>query len=125
MAVNTDHVANAFTATSGGVAVTGLRESRVAMAANEINLAQGNYFTKTITGATTFTVSNAPASGTAQSFILDLTDGGSAVITWWSGVKHPGGTPLPLTTTGRDVLGFFTHDGGANWTMVVLARDVK
>lgn len=105
--------------------LTGLRETRTAMGANAIDLATGNFFTKTISGATTFTVSNVPASGTAASFILDLTNGGSGTITWWSGVKWAGGTAPTLTASGRDVLGFYTHDGGTTWTGLVLAKDAK
>lgn len=105
--------------------LTGLRETKVAMAANNIDLSTANYFTKTISGATTLTVSNVPASGTSASFILDLTNGGSATITWWSGVKWAGGTAPTLTASGRDTLGFFTHDGGTTWTGLVLGKDVK
>ena len=102
-----------------------LNQTKVAVAASNIDLATGNYFSKTISGNTTFTVSNTPSTGTAASFILDLTNGGSATITWWSGVKWAGGTAPTLTSAGRDVLGFFTHDGGTTWTGLVLGKDVK
>lgn len=105
--------------------ITGLREVKVTMAANAIDLAAGNLFTKTISGATSLTVSNVPANGTLASFILDLTNGGSATVTWWSGVKWAGGTAPTLTAAGRDVLGFYTHDGGTTWTGLLLAKDVK
>lgn len=104
---------------------TGLRETRTAMGANAIDLATGNFFSKTISGATTFTVSNVPAAGTAATFILDLTNGGSAAITWFAGVKWAGGTAPTLTASGRDVLGFFTHNGGTVWTGLVMGKDVK
>ena len=110
----------------GGVTrSTQVLETRVAMAANNIDLSAGGYFTKTISAATTLTVSNVPSSGTGVSFILDLTNGGSSAITWWSGVKWAGGTSPTLTASGRDVLGFFTHDGGVTWTGLVLGKDVK
>lgn len=105
--------------------IVGTREVRIAMPASDINLASGNYFTRTISGATTLTVSNIPTSGTATSLILDLTNGGSAAITWWSGVKWAGGTAPTLTAAGRDVLGFFTHDNGTTWTGLLLGKDVK
>lgn len=105
--------------------LTGLREVGVAMAANNIDVATGNLFTKTISGATSLTVSNVPASGTLASFILDLTNGGSATITWWSGVKWAGGTAPTLTAAGRDVLGFYTHDGGTTWTGLLMSKDAK
>ena len=104
--------------------ITGTKEVKVAMPANDINLTTGNYFTKTISGATTLTVSNTPSAGTTGSFILDLTNGGSATITWWT-VKWVGGTAPTLTTAGRDTLGFFTHDGGTTWTGLVLGKDIK
>lgn len=105
--------------------ITGLRETRVAVAASAIDLATGNYFSKTISTTTTFTVSNTPTTGTAASFILDLTNGGAATVNWWAGMKWAGGTAPTLTTSGRDVLGFFTHDGGTTWTGLVLGKDVK
>lgn len=113
------------TLTGKTVTTVALYETRVAIAASDINLASGNYFTRTVSGATTFTVSNTPATGTAASFILDLTNGGSATITWWSGMKWASGTAPTLTASGRDVLGFFTHDGGTTWTGLVLGKDVK
>lgn len=126
LAVNVGGGDRAIFGISGGLDVaTGLREARIAMGANDVDVRSGNYFTKTISGATTLTVSNVPASGTAASFILDLTNGGSATITWWSGMKWAGGAAPTLTSAGRDVLGFFTHDGGTTWTGLVLGKDVK
>lgn len=104
---------------------TGLKEVQTAIAASAIDLSAGNYFTKTISGNTTFTVSNVASSGTVNSFILDLTNGGSATVTWFSGVKWAGGTAPTLTSSGRDVLGFFTQDGGTIWNAFVLGKDVK
>lgn len=103
----------------------GLRETKVALAANDIALDTGNYFTKTISTATTFTVSGVPVSGLVSSFILDLTNGGSATITWWSGVKWTLGVAPSLTASGRDILGFFTHDGGITWNGLVLSKDIR
>ena len=105
--------------------ITGLKEVRVNLAANDIDVNAGNYFTKTISTTTTFTVSNVPAAGTTTTFILDLTNGGSSVVTWWSGVKWQGGTAPTLTSSGRDILGFFTHDAGVTWGALLLAKDIK
>lgn len=105
--------------------LTGIKEIQIALAANNIDLSTGNYFTKTITTATTFTVSNVPASDTAISFILDLTNGGAGAITWWSGVKWVGGTAPTLTASGRDSLAFYTYDGGTTWTGLVLGKDIR
>lgn len=113
---------------SGGTmtgAITALKETSVAMPANDIDLSLGNLFTKTITGATTLTVSNIPTSGTVGYFILQLTNGGSGAITWFSGVKWAGGTPPTLTASGKDILSFYTIDEGTTWNIVSIQKDVK
>jgi hypothetical protein len=104
---------------------TGLKETRVAIPASNIDLAAGNYFTRTISGATTLTVSNIASSGSVSAFVLELTDGGSDTVTFFSGVQWVGGTAPTLTASGRDVLAFFTHDAGTTWTGLVLGLDVK
>ena len=113
---------------SGGImtgAITAIRETKVTMTNNVINLSLGNLFTKTISGATTFTLSNVLTTGNANSFILELTNAGSAVITWFGGVKWAGGTAPTLTTAGVDVLGFYSHDGGVTWRGSVISKDSK
>jgi hypothetical protein len=117
----TGNLAFAGIATPGGT----IQEKKVAIAASAIDLNAGNYFSKTISGVTTFTVSNVPSAGTAVSFVLDLTNGGSATVNWWTGVKWGSGSAPTLTAAGRDVLGFFTHDGGTTWSGFVLGKDVK
>lgn len=113
------------TQTLSGKTITGLRETRVAIAASNIDLSLGNYFTRTISGTTTLTVSNTASAGTVSAFVLDLTNGGSATVNWFSGVKWAGGTAPTLTSAGRDVLGFFTHDGGTTWSGFLIGKDVK
>jgi hypothetical protein len=108
------------TMTNKTLTTVSLRETKVVVAAANLDLATANCFTKTITAITTFTVSNVPTTGNVGSLILDLTNGGAFAVTWWSGVKWAGGTAPTLTTSGRDVLGFFTHDGGTTWNGVVL-----
>lgn len=114
--------ANTFSQTQTfGAAVT---EKAVAMAANAIQCNLGSVFSKTISGATTLTVSGAAAAGSVSSFILNLTNAGS-LVTWWAGIKWPGGTVPTLTAAGRDVLGFFTIDGGITWSGLVMGKDLK
>jgi hypothetical protein len=104
--------------------------ARVIMAANAIDLSLGGLFAKTITAATTLTVSNIPTTGTVASFILELTNGSAFTTTWWKGslnenIKWAGGTAPTLTISGTDILGFYTHDGGTTWRGLVLAKDSK
>lgn len=117
-------VGTSDTQTLSAKTITGLKETKVAVSASDIDLATGNYFTKTISGSTTFTVSNVPASGTVGAFILELTNPGTAV-TWWSGVKWVGGTQPTWTGTGVDVLAFYTHDGGTTWRAFAVGKDTK
>jgi hypothetical protein len=85
----------------------------VAVAALDINCSTGNYFTKTINGNSTFTVSNIPASR-AYSFTLELTHT-SGTVTWFANVEWPGGTAPTLTTGKTHLFVFVTDDGGARW----------
>ena len=103
----------------------GILEAKTTISASNLDLGTGNYFSKTISASTTFTVSNVPSSGTAFSLILDLTNGGGYPITWWSGVVWAGGSAPVLTPVGRDTLGFFTYDGGSTWTGLVLGKNVS
>jgi 6-phosphogluconolactonase (cycloisomerase 2 family) len=54
-------------------------QSSTAVAASDVDMSLGSYFTKTLSANTTFTFSNPPASGTAGSFALEVT-GGNAVV---------------------------------------------
>ena len=83
--------------------------------ATTIDLLNGNYFSATVAGITTWTFSNPLASPNACGFVIELTNAGSAAITWPATVRWPGGTAPTLTTTGVDVLVFITDDGGTNW----------
>lgn len=94
------------------------------VSASAVDCAVGSYFIKTASGALTWTVTNVPASG-AFSFLLELTNGGTGTQTWFSGIKWPGGTAPTLTTSGVDVLGFITDDGGTTWRGVQLMKDSK
>lgn len=106
--------------TSNGSIITNV----VTVAASAIDCNTGTYFTKTATGALTWTVTNVPASG-AYSFILELTNGGTGTQTWMTGTKWPGGTAPTLVASGVDVLGFITDDGGTTWRGVHIMADSK
>lgn len=48
-------------------------QSGSALAASDVDVSSGSYFTKTLTANTTLTFSNPPPSGTASSFALEIT----------------------------------------------------
>ncbi|MDP3988803.1 MAG: hypothetical protein Q8P93_01050 [bacterium] len=81
----------------------------------DIDFEDGNVVTATISGATTFTFSNPPASGTAGSFTLILTNGGSGTITWPDAVRWENGTSPTLAASEVDILTFLTVDAGTAW----------
>ena len=117
------NVANTFTEVQTfGKAI---HEKTASVSSSDIDVALASVYTKTVTGNMNFTVSNVPASGTVASFMLELTNGGAFTVGFWGGVKWPGGTVPTLTAAGKDVLGFYTIDGGVTWTGLVLGKDVK
>jgi len=90
-------------------------ETKVAMAAHNVDLTLGNVQTYTLSGGQTVTFSNPPASGTAGSFTLIVTNGGSAALTWPTSVDWPAATAPALTASGVDLIFFTTIDGGTIW----------
>mgnify|MGYP003149247821 CR=1 FL=1 len=81
-----------------------------------IDLSAGNVVTATVsTGAQTFTFTNPSTSGKSCSFTLILTNGGSQTVNWPGSVDWAGGSAPTLTSSGIDVLTFFTVDGGTIW----------
>ena len=88
-------------------------QTSIAVAELDIDCSLGNYFTKTIDGSVTFTVSNIPASRT-YTFAMHIYHT-SGSITWFSGVRWPKNTAPTLTTSRQHTFIFTTHDGGTNW----------
>lgn len=89
------------------------KQGIVAVPALDIDCSAGNYFTKTINGASTFTFSNAPSSR-AYSFTLELTVT-SGAATWPAAVQWPSGTAPTLSTGKTSLLMFVTDDAGTRW----------
>ena len=100
---------------SGGTKITGSQTSNIsAMGANAVDCSAGNYFTKTITGATTFTFTNVP-TGVAYTFTMEVTLNGSNAITWPASVKWPADTAPSITDGKTQLFVFITDDGGTRW----------
>lgn len=105
-------------------AITAIREMYSPVTAMDIDTSLGNVFSKTVTGLTTFTFSKVLPAPAVTSFIIEITNGGTNV-TWPVGVRWAGGTKPILTTTGTDLLGFYSYDGGRYWRGIVLSKDSK
>ena len=105
----------AATHQNAGTKVTGPYSANItAMGANDVDCSAGNYFTKTITGATTFTFSNAPTS-VVYSFTMEVTLNGSNAITWPASVKGPLDTAPTISDAKTQLFTFITDDGGTRW----------
>jgi len=100
-------------------------ETKVAMAAHAVDLSLGNVQTYTLSGNQTLTFTNPPASGSAGSFTLIVTNGASATLTWPTSVDWAGGTAPTLTASGIDILTFTTIDGGTIWYGFLAGADMK
>ena len=110
---------------NAGLSVDGPYKQAVeTVGSTTINLSTGNYFTKTISGNTTFSFSNPPSSGTVGSFTLELTHS-SGTVTWPSSVKFPADTAPTLTTGKTHLFIFVTDDGGTRYRGAALADYVN
>ena len=97
-----------------GVSLTGpYKENITAMGALEVDCSTGNYFTKTISGNSTFTFANVPTN-CAYAFTLELTHS-SGTVTWPASVKFPADTAPTLTTGKTHLFMFITDDGGTRF----------
>lgn len=76
-------------------------------------------------GATTWSFTGSASSGTVSSFILELTNGGSQTQNWPLSVKWDAGVAPTLTSSGLDILAFYTRDAGTTWRGFLAAADSK
>lgn len=85
----------------------------ITIPAVNIDCSLSNYFVKSISGVTTFTVSNVPTNR-VYSLTLELT-ATSGSVTWFSGVVWPGNTAPGISTGKTHLFMFVTDDGGTRW----------
>lgn len=80
---------------------------------------EGNNFTLTTSGNTTFTFDYSGVNLTTNdsyAFTLRVTAGGTHTLSWPASVDWPGGTAPNAPASGEtDVFVFYTVDGGTNW----------
>jgi len=101
--------------TAQAVKITGgIAQVVTAAGALELDLNTSNYFTKTISGNSTFTFANPAASGQVTAFTLELTHS-SGTVTWPSSVKWNADTAPTLTTGKTHLFMFVTDDGGSRY----------
>jgi len=93
--------------------------------ATTLDLSTANFFNLTLTGNTTFSFTNPPASRMMSFTIAAKQDAtGGRTITWPATAKYAGGVVPPATTTANaiDIWSAMTYDGG---TTYVVSLSVK
>ena len=99
---------------TGTLALTGAyNQAPVAVSALNIDCTLGNYFTKTISGNSTFTFSGTTSSR-VFSFTLEVINV-SGAITWPAAVKWPNNTAPTLSTGTTHLFLFVTDNNGSTW----------
>ena len=93
-----------------GVATDTIYQYSTVALTQTLDLSTGTTFSFTPSGATTVSFTNAPASGKAIGFSVEINGDGSA-ITWPTSVKWHEGV-APTATASKEVYAFVTTDGG-------------
>jgi hypothetical protein len=76
-------------------------------------------------GTATVTISNAPNSPIGFGFTLVTVNAGAYAITWPASVDWVGGSAPILTSSGTDVLVFYTYDGGTTYYGFVTGKNLS
>ena len=113
------------------IASKNILEKIVALGESNVILPKlGGLFTKTITGNTALTIDAMNGmthvdDGQAASFILEVTNGGSFVVTWDNGIRWDNSMPPILTAIGVTSLGFYSIDKGLTWRGVLISSKIS
>lgn len=84
--------------------------------AKTIDLEAANYHSHTLSGATTYTVSNPAASGAACSFTLKVIQPATLyAITWFADITWAAGAAPTMALSKKYLMVFTTDDGGTSW----------
>jgi hypothetical protein len=110
---------------SGNVASTTYRETYNDLGtggSTTLDFSTANNFRRQFNSTATITFSNAPA-GRAFGFTFVMVNAGAYSITW-PAVKWVGGASPILTSSGIDVLVFYTYDGGSTYYGFVTGKNL-
>lgn len=94
------------------------KQAVIAISGTQIDCSAGNYFTKTITSATTFGFSNVP-NYCVYSLTLEVTHNGGSVA-WPSAVKFSSAGAPSLSANKTTLFFLVTDDGGNRWRAAAL-----
>lgn len=88
---------------------------------NNVDLSRCNYVKFTIGGATTLSFTNPPSNSLAVSYIFEITNGGSAAVTWPGSISWVAGSAPTLKSSGVNLVGLITTDNGTSYLGVLVA----
>jgi hypothetical protein len=88
-----------------------------------LDLSTANNFRRQFNSSATITFSNPPTSN-AFGFTFVTINAGTYAITWPATIDWVGGTPPILTSSGTDVLTFFTFDGGTTYYGFLVGKNL-
>lgn len=97
-----------------GITGDNVYQYSTALLTQTLDLSTGGTFSFTPSGATTVSLTNPPASGTAVGFTLEVNNTGGYALTWPSSVKWHLGT-APTATASKELYTFVTTDGGTTY----------
>lgn len=100
-----------------------LRANAVTLSGTTVDMdcAAAGYFTITLTGGTTFTVSNVPATGTGVTIYLKIIGASTYTSAYPASFLWAGGTaPTTVGAGETDFMSFTTIDGGTTWLCTLL-----
>jgi hypothetical protein len=89
-----------------------------------LDLSTANNFRRQFNGTSTITFNNPPASN-AFGFTFVVVNAGAYSITWPLNVDWAGGSAPILTSSGVDVLVFYTFDGGTTYLGFVAGKNLN
>jgi hypothetical protein len=113
---------------TGNVASTTYRETFNDLATGgsaTLDLATANNFRRQFNGTATITITNAPNSPIGFGFTLVTVNAGAYAITWPASVDWVGGSAPILTSSGTDVLVFYTYNGGTSYYGFVTGKNLS
>jgi hypothetical protein len=90
-----------------------------------INLSTANNFRRQFSGTATITITNAPNSPIGFGFTLVTVNAGAYAITWPASIDWVGGSAPILTSSGTDVLVFYTYNGGTSYYGFVTGKNLS
>jgi hypothetical protein len=90
-----------------------------------LDLSTANNFRRQFNGTATITITNAPNSPIGFGFTLVTVNAGAYAITWPASVDWVGGSAPILTSSGTDVLVFYTYNGGTSYYGFVTGKNLS